>query len=140
MIAYIEREARATGNKRVLTAALGEMGRHRQEDGLLAESFEALREAYELAQATGERLEVPDMLSRMASTLVAAGEHVRATRVLAKATDVHSVTGGGERSWVAERDAATLAAVKANLDGTEFERAWNEGLALTDYDAGALAR
>jgi hypothetical protein len=40
-------------------------------------------------------------------------------------SDLYEETGG-RRSWAAERDAATLALVKANLDDAAFERAWNE--------------
>jgi hypothetical protein len=57
-------------------------------------------------------------------------------------SDLYEETGG-RRSWAAERDAATLALVKANLDDAAFERAWNEGLALSEEEAlehGSLAR
>ena len=50
---------------------------------------------------------------------------------------------GGSRSSGADRDAATLALVKANLDNAAFERAWSEGIALSEDEAlehGSLAR
>lgn len=97
---------------------------------------------YALAQETGDRSELSDVLSRVASALAAAGQFVPATRVLAKLMDIYDETGGS-RSSGADRDAATLALVKANLDDATFERAWNEGRALSEDEAleqGNLAR
>ena len=129
------REARATGNKRVLTAALGSVAMHEHEDGHTRKALSTLRQAYALAQETGERTELPEMLSRMASVLADAGRHADAGRLLAKATEMQQETGTSDPYWSEDRDAETLAAVKANLDEAAFERAWSEGLALSEDDA-----
>jgi predicted ATPase len=137
LVAEVEREARASGNKRVLTAALGSAALHQQEDGHTTEALATLRQAFALAQETGERTELPEMLSRMAWVLASADRHAQAARLLAKATEMHQETGSGDRPWIADRDEETLAVLKANLDGAAFERAWNEGVALSE--GGAVA-
>jgi predicted ATPase len=111
LVREVEQEARTTGNKRVLTAALSVLGTLAGDDGHTDEALRMLWEAYDLAQETGERPEVSDMLGRMAAVLTTAGQPVRATRLLAKATDLYKETGGDRRPWIAERDAKTLASL-----------------------------
>jgi tetratricopeptide (TPR) repeat protein len=135
LVDEVYREAQESGNRRMLMVTLSAGAAHKQEDGCLTEALEMLQQALALARETGDRTEVPDLLSRTASVLAAGKEYVAATRLLAKATDLTEELGGKQRSWQAERDAATLATVKANLDEAAFERSWNEGLALSENEA-----
>ena len=130
----IYREASAAGNKRIFMLALGAMSEHRKEDGDIPKALELLRQGFALAQETGDRTEMVDVLSRVASALAAADQFVPAARVLGKVMHIYDETGG-LRSSGADRDAATLALVKANLDDAAFERAWNEGPALSEDEA-----
>jgi hypothetical protein len=66
---------------------------------------------------------------------MAGEQYVAATGLLANAIALNEELGGKKRSWAAERDSATLAAVKANVDDATVERAWNEGLALSEDEA-----
>jgi hypothetical protein len=58
-----------------------------------------------------------------------------ATRFLAKASAVYEETGRPASALDAEHEAQALAGVKAKLEPAAFERAWNEGLALSEDDA-----
>jgi predicted ATPase len=129
------REARATGNKRTLTGALGTRAILERDEGRYEDAFETLREAFALARETGERTEVPHMLGAMATVLEAAGQDISAVQLFAKTSALHDEIGTRMRSFDAAREAEALAAVKARLDEATFERAWNEGLALSEDEA-----
>ena len=128
-------EARATGNKRTLTGALGTRAILERDEGRYEDALETLREAFALARETGERTEVPHMLGAMATVLEAAGQDVSAVRLFAKTSALHDEIGTRMRSFDAAREAKALAAVKARLDDATFEDAWNEGLALSEDEA-----
>jgi hypothetical protein len=67
--------------------------------------------------------------------LAAAGQDVSAARLFAKATALHKEIGARMRSFDSEHEARALEAVRARLDDAIFERAWNEGLALSEDEA-----
>jgi tetratricopeptide (TPR) repeat protein len=137
LIEEVHRDTVELRNKRMLTSALGAKAAHAQEDGRSDEALELLRQGYAVIEETGAFVEVPDFLGRMASVLAATGRHEAAARLLAKATELHKQTGSGQEPWIADRNGATLAAISANLDQAAFERAWNEGLALSEDEAVA---
>jgi predicted ATPase len=143
LIERVLRQARATGNKRTLTGALGTRAILERDEGRYGDALESLREAFALARETGERTEVPHMLGAMATVLAAAGQDVSAAQLFAKTSALHKQTGARMRSFDSEQEAKALEAVRARLDEATFERAWNEGLALSEEEAlehGSLAR
>jgi predicted ATPase len=135
LLEVVIRDARASGNKRTLTGALGTRAILERDEGRYEDAFKTLREAFALARETGERSEVPHMLAAMATVLEAAGQDISAVRLFAKTSALHDEIGTRMRSFDAEGEAKALAAVKARLDDSTFEHAWNEGLALSEDDA-----
>jgi tetratricopeptide (TPR) repeat protein len=129
------REARATGNKRLVTAALVAKAADEEAQGRYAEALEMLREAFEIAQETGEHVEIPYLFNGMASVLAAAGRHVAAARLLAKAAALNEEARTRARAWNEEQAAKALATVEAALNEEAFARAWDEGLALSEDEA-----
>jgi hypothetical protein len=78
----------------------------------------------------------------MATVLAAAGQDVSAARLFAKTSALHKEIGTRMRSFDSEQEAKALEAVRTRLDEATFERAWNEGLALSEEEAlehGSLA-
>jgi predicted ATPase len=135
LIDRVLRQARATGNKRTLTGALGTRAIIERDEGRYEDALESLQEAFALARETAERTEVPHMLGAMATVLAAAGQDVSAAQLFAKTSALHKEIGTRMRSFDSEQEAKALEAVRARLDEATFERAWNEGLALSEDEA-----
>jgi predicted ATPase len=139
LIERVLRQARATGNKRTLTGALGTRAIIERDEGRYEDALESLQEAFALARETAERTEVPHMLGAMATVLAAAGRDVSAAQLFAKTSALHKEIGTRMRSFDSEQEAKGLEAVRTRLDEATFECAWNEGLALSEDDALELA-
>jgi len=131
----VVRQARIAGNKRTLTSALGTRAILEREAGRYGDALESLGESLALARETGERTEIPHMLGGVAAVLAAAGRDIRAVRLFAKATALSQEIGTRMRLLDTEQQDKALAAVKARLEDATFERAWNEGLALSEDEA-----
>jgi predicted ATPase len=135
LLEEVLRQSRASGNKRTLQGALGTRAIIERDEGRYRDALETLREGFALARETGELTEIPYMLGAIAAVLAAAGQDVPAVRLLAKTTALYDEVGIRARSADAAQDEQALAAVKARLDEATFERAWNEGLALSEEEA-----
>jgi predicted ATPase len=135
LLEEVVEQARTAGNKRTLTGALGTRAILERDAGRYGDALESLGEALALARQTGERTEIPHMLGGIAAVFAAAGRDIRAVQLFAKASALYEEIGTPMRLLDTEEQEKALTAVKARLEDATFERAWNEGLALSEEEA-----
>jgi predicted ATPase/class 3 adenylate cyclase len=131
------REARAAGNKRMTALALRRVSMHASAEGRFDEALAMLHEAYTTYKSVGDRSLVGDVLTRIASVLVARGKPTDAARVLSKGDTVAREMALRRRPVLERVYEETLAAIRNELDEETFARAWDEGRALTEDEAAA---
>jgi len=97
-----------------------------------------LHEAYRIVCDVGDRVESVDIVSRFAGVLASAARPATAARLLS-CNDAHREQFEGTRFWVTSRNEEILTLIRAQLEETDFDEAWEEGRTLTADEAVALA-
>jgi predicted ATPase/DNA-binding SARP family transcriptional activator len=133
------RRARATGNARIEASTLGHLAAIALDDGRLDDAMSMLEESLAVHRRVGDRLDVAVDLCRYAGALAATGRARTAARLLSGFESWHDEVGPLRRSWVAELNRSTLAAVRTQLGETVLAEAWEDGRRLNVQEAISLA-
>jgi predicted ATPase/class 3 adenylate cyclase len=133
------RGARAQSDRRLVARALGQLAPYASRDGRSDDALAMLKESVEILVELDHRLGVAEDLARIALALSHAGRSVDAVRLASASEALFDETGREVPSWVAHRNAETLAAGRAALDDTAFTDACEQGRALTFDEAVARA-
>src|SRR5712691_9765343 len=133
--------ARATADRYVEALSLGALADNLAvEEGRVEDALPMLTEAYRINRDLGMPSAQTAMdLHRFARGLAFAGRAAAAARVFACAEALYEEIGARARPLTAAKDEKTLNAIRAQLDGTVFTEAWEQGQALTPDEAVALA-
>jgi predicted ATPase/class 3 adenylate cyclase len=132
------RQARAAGNRLFESVVLGSLSWLALREGRVNDTPELLKESLRLKRELGDRIETATGLCHAASTLAAEGRADTATRLIS-CFEAMSEEIGGSYPWVTRMNEETLAIIRARLDATDFDIAWQQGSKLTADEAIALA-
>jgi predicted ATPase/class 3 adenylate cyclase len=133
------RAARAQSDRRLVARALGQLAPHAAREGRADDALAMLRESLGILVELDHRLGVAEDLSRIALALSHAGRSVEAVRLASASEALFEETGREVPSWVAGRNAETLAVARTALDDTAFTEACEQGRVLTFDEAVARA-
>jgi predicted ATPase/class 3 adenylate cyclase len=130
--------ARATGNRRIEVSELATLSAFALDDKRFGDAYSLLAAALAIRCDLGERLEIADILGRMAEVRAFEGHGGTAAVLLAAAEAVRQQTGG-DRRWMRERAERTVTAIRSQIDETAFDDAWEKGRRLSMDEAIDLA-
>lgn len=133
------RRARATGNARIEASTLGHLAEIALHDDRLDDAISMLEESLAIHRRVGDRLDAAVDLCRYAGAITGSGRAQTAARLLSGFESWHDDVGPLRRSWVAELNRSTLAAVRTQLGEAAFAEAWDDGRRLTVQEAITLA-
>ena len=134
---HLER-ARATGNGRIEASTLSALATILVEQGRVDDAIPMLKESLRIHGRLGDLLDTEVALCRAAHVLAVEGRAQAAAQLLA-AFEAAGERVGNRRDQEAEMNAATLRAIRTQLDRDAFEDAWAKGRALSIDEALALA-
>ena len=132
------RRAREAGNQRIEALSLSVLADSEARRGNTGQALSMLHEAYRIVCDVGDRVESVDIVSRFAGVLASAARPATAARLLS-CNDAHREQFEGTRFWVTSRNEEILTLIRAQLEETDFDEAWEEGRTLTADEAVALA-
>jgi tetratricopeptide (TPR) repeat protein len=132
------RQARVAGNRLFESVALGSLSWRALREGRLKEASELLKDSLRIKRELGERIETATGLCHAASILAAGGRTDVATRLIS-CFEAVSEEIGGSYPWVTRMNEKTLSIIRAQLDATAFDIAWQQGSKLTADEAIAIA-
>ncbi len=130
--------SRAIGNPLIYAASLGWLATLAAEDGRFDDAFASVREHLPISCGLGN-YETATALMRVARVLRSAGRRTDAARILASAAAMFAEMGIVESNWAVRMVRELEARLRHDLDGAEFEAAWEDGRARAPDDAVALA-
>jgi hypothetical protein len=130
--------ARAAGNLRMEAQALAGLGFHAREEGRFEDALSLNAASYLISDDLGAREEIADAISRSARVHAAAGSPMTAVQLPSSSNAYFDDLGVSPAPWVADRNEATLALVRGQLDKAAFAKAWDEGRTLSADEAIAL--
>jgi len=126
---------RELGLRSGIAASLGHLGQGARMEGDLAQAAELLSESLALYREQGHQRGISGVLLMLGEVAGDAGEPARAARLWGTAQLLREMTGlelppAGQADY--DRN---VAAAKAQLDEVAFDRAWEEGRAMTVEEA-----
>jgi predicted ATPase/class 3 adenylate cyclase len=131
--------AHALGNRTLEAHSIAQLAMLARDEGRLREASTMLKESLIIFRELGDRLELAMNLGRVANVLALAGSVGPAARLLSSSEALTEKLGASVPWWAGERNAKTLAIIRAQLDEAAFSEAWEQGRALTLDEAVALA-
>jgi predicted ATPase/class 3 adenylate cyclase len=131
--------AHALGNRTLEAHSIAQLAMLAREEGRLREASTMLKESLRIFRELGDRLELAMNLGRLANVLALTGSVGPAARLLSSSEALTEKLGASVSWWAGERNAKTLAIIRAQLDEAALSEAWEQGRALTVDEAVALA-
>jgi predicted ATPase/class 3 adenylate cyclase len=131
--------SRATGSRRNMAFALDLVSSHVRDDGRLDDALEAALEGLRIRCDEGDVQHQLDGLSRVSAIHAHAGRLDKAAGLLSSSVHLHEELGMLVPLYQEKRNEETLHILHAQLDDTAFDKAWEQGRALTLDEAVALA-
>lgn len=133
------RRARATGNVRIEASTLGDLATIALGERRIDDAISMLEESLSIHRRVGDRLDAAVDLCRFATALTSSGRAQTAARLLSGFETWRDEVGPLRRSWVAQMNRETLAAIRAQIGEAQFAEEWEEGRGLTVQEAISLA-
>ena len=133
------RRARASGLPREVAFGLDLQSTRARDDGRLDVALEAALEALRIRLDEGDVQHQLDGLSRVAAIHAQAHRMEASARLLSSSLHLHEEAGMSVPLYQEERNANTLALIRAALDMQTLSTAWDEGAKLGFDEAVALA-
>ena len=133
------RRARASGLPRDVAFGLDLLSSRARDDGHLEDALDAALEALRIRLDEGDVQHQLDSLSRVAAINARANRMEASARLLASSVHLHEEAGMSVPLYQEERNANTLALIRAALDEPTLSAAWDEGARLGFDEAVALA-
>jgi tetratricopeptide (TPR) repeat protein len=133
--------ARASGYETMEMTALGALAFYALDEGRVEEAIPLLVESIRIWRTQGgsDLDEIGLYLCSVAHVAASKGEEETAARLISATRAVNDEIGAVEPSYTAELNAGTLAVVRAALDESAFDEAWEKGAKMTIDDAVTLA-
>jgi hypothetical protein len=133
-------EARAFGIRRIEARSAGALAMLALAEGRLTDARTLLDISYDIDRDLGNVVFVTVDLVRFAAICAREGRDDVAIKLLAKAMTLRDEISWRPESWAQEEYEDTLGVVRGQLTDEAFNRAWEDGVALSVDDAVALAR
>jgi predicted ATPase/class 3 adenylate cyclase len=131
---------RAQGDHGYVSITLDNLAEVAYLQGDFARSCELYRESLSLRRELGDRSGIADSLEGLATALAPQGGGLAVARIMAAARKLREEIGSPPTPYKRETYDRRIAAARAAMrDGDAFDRAWEEGRALSLDDAIALA-
>lgn len=131
-------DARAAGNQRVESMALGQLAFRALEAGSTSEAAPLLRDSYRLKRAQGDEIGVAGDLFALALLLEALGRPSDSARMLAKSLRRYDEIGAAIPSYDAEPIAKLTQRLSDALTEADHRAATDAGRTTTDGEAAAV--
>ena len=133
------RRARASGSARNLASALDLVWFYAREESQFDEALEAALESLRIRRDEGDVQHELDGLSRFAAIHAQTAKLELATQLLSSSLHLHEEHGIQVPRYQEERNEATLALIRAELDERRLALAWGDGQAMSLDEAVELA-
>jgi predicted ATPase/class 3 adenylate cyclase len=132
-------DARAHGHRRIEARSLGALAELAASEGRFKDADILLTQSFRIDLELGNLPFVSVDLVRFALTSVRAGKPSVAAQLLSRAMALRDEIGFALESWMTLETEEALAAVRAQLDDSAFDEAWEAGAKLSLDEAIALA-
>ena len=124
-------QSRAIGDRWALSLPLRNLGIVALRQGDYQHASALLKESLAILQETQEKWFISRSLETLAGVTALAGDHECAARLFGAGEALREVVGASVLSFYRADYDRGVAAARAGLEPTDFDRAWAEGRALT---------